>query len=78
LRWQYLLGNIEYATSVYEKLIRATVPITDNDNRFAYVILLSFDAGTDKFHEIIKNKIIPLVQKSKNDFLEMKKALEFV
>src|SRR5437764_6924916 len=64
LRWQYLLGNIEYATSVYEKLIRATVPITDNDNRFAYVILLSFDAGTDKFHEIIKNKIIPLVQKS--------------
>jgi len=78
LRWQYLLGNIEYATSVYEKLIRATVPITDTDNRFAYVILLSFDAGTDKFHEIIKNKIIPLVQKSKNDFLEMKKALEFV
>lgn len=78
LRWQYLLGNIEYATSVYEKLIRATVPITDTDNRFAYVILLSFDAGTDKFHEIIKNNLIPLVQKSKNDFLEMKKALEFV
>src|SRR5919202_6414346 len=54
LRWQYLLGNIEYATSVYEKLIRATVPITDKDNRLAFVILMSFDTGTDNFNGIIK------------------------
>jgi hypothetical protein len=72
LRWQYLLGNIEYATSVYEKLIRATVPITDNDNRLAYVILMSFDTGTDNFYEIIKNNILPLVSKSKSQFLEEK------
>jgi hypothetical protein len=72
LRWQYLLGNIEYATSVYEKLIRATVPITDNDNRLAYVILMSFDTGTDNFYEVIKNNILPLVSKSKGQFLEEK------
>jgi hypothetical protein len=75
LRWQYLLGSIEYATSVYEKLIRATVPITDNDNRLAYVILISFDTGTENFYGIIKNKILPLVSKRKRQFLEERKEM---
>lgn len=75
LRWQHLLGNIEYATSVYEKLIRATVPITDNDNRLAFVVLMSFDTGTDNFYAIIKNNILPLVSKRKRQFLEEKKEM---
>jgi hypothetical protein len=73
LRWQYLLGNIEYATSVYEKLIRATVPITDKDNRLAFVILMSFDTRTDNYNGIIKNSILPLVSKYKCQLLEEKK-----
>jgi len=75
LRWQYLLGNIEYATSVYEKLIRATVPITDKDNRLAFVILMSFDTGTDNHNGIIKNNILPLVSKYKGQLLEEKKQI---
>ena len=75
LRWQYLLGSIEYATSVYEKLIRATVPITDKDNRLAFVILMSFDTGTDNFYGIIKNNILPLVSKRKRQFLQEKKQM---
>ncbi len=75
LRWQYLLGNIEYATSVYEKLIRATVPITDQDNRLAFVILMSFDTETDNFYKIIKNSILPLVSKYKAQFLQEKKEM---
>ena len=69
LRWGYLLGNVDYACSIYEKLIRANVPITDNNNRLAYVILLTFDVGTDNFHEIMVNKIIPLIRKNKSQFL---------
>jgi len=72
LRWGYLLGSVDYACSIYEKLIRANVPITDNNNRLAYVILLTFDVGTDNFHKIMVNKIIPLIRKSKSQFLEEK------
>lgn len=75
LRWRYLLGSIEYATSVYEKLIRATVPIIDNDNRLAFVVLMSFDTGTDNFYGIIKNNILPLVSKRKRQFLQEKKQM---
>ena len=75
LRWQYLLGSIEYATSVYEKLIRATVPIIDNDNRLAFVVLMSFDTGTDNFYGIIKNNILPMVSKRKRQFLQEKKQM---
>ena len=35
LRWEYLLGKIQYASSHYAKLIRATIPITDNNNNFS-------------------------------------------
>lgn len=65
LRWEYLLGKIQYACSHYEKLIRATIPITDKDSRLSFVLLLSFDVGTNNFHEIIMDKIIPLVKKNK-------------
>ncbi len=65
LRWEYLLGKIQYACSHYEKLIRATIPITDKNSRLSFVLLLSFDTGTSNFHEIIMDKIIPLVKKNK-------------
>src|ERR671939_1163851 len=47
MRWQYTLGKVDYTCSIYEKLIRANIPITDADNRLSYVILLTFDIGTD-------------------------------
>ncbi len=71
LRWEYLLGKINYATSHYAKLIRATIPIADENSRLYYVLLLSFDAdvGSD-MHDIIMKKIIPLVRKNSNKFLK--------
>jgi hypothetical protein len=75
LRWQNLLGSIEYATSVYEKLIRATVPIIDNDNHLAFIVLMSFDTGTENFYGIIKNNILPLVTARKRQFLQEKKQM---
>jgi hypothetical protein len=70
LRWEYLLGKINYASSHYAKLIRATIPITDINSRLSYVLLLSFDVDTDNTHEIIMKKIIPLVRKNTNRLLK--------
>nr|MDQ3983630.1 hypothetical protein [Thermoproteota archaeon] len=64
LRWEYLLGKIYYASSHYEKLLRATIPITNDSSRLSYVLLLSFDVDTENFHQIIMEKIIPLVSKN--------------
>jgi hypothetical protein len=61
LRWESHLGKISYASSHYAKLIRATIPITDDNNRLAFVLLMSFDVGTANYHKIIINRVIPLV-----------------
>ena len=65
LRWEVLLGKILYASSHYAKLIRATIPITDDNRRLSYVLLMSFDSNTDNFHEIVIEKVIPLVKKKR-------------
>jgi hypothetical protein len=62
LRWESHLGKINYASSHYAKLIRATIPITDDNNRLAFVLLMSFDAGTANYHKIIIKRVIPLVK----------------
>ena len=66
LRWEYLLGKIQYASSHYEKLIRATIPIADENRRLSHVILVSFDTNAD-VHSIITQKIIPLVRQNINN-----------
>lgn len=64
IRWEYLLGKINYASSHYTKLIRATVPIADENSKLDYVLLLSFDVTADNFHEIIMKRVIPLIRKN--------------
>ncbi|HXV45669.1 MAG TPA: hypothetical protein VD736_03250 [Nitrososphaera sp.] len=70
LRWEYLLGKINYATSHYARLVRATIPIADENSRLSYVLLLSFDVETENVHDVIMKKIIPLVRKNTNKFLK--------
>jgi hypothetical protein len=70
LRWEYLLGKIVYACSHYAKLIRATIPITDNAGRLSYVLLISMDKRTANFHEIIMKKVVPLVSKNTSRLLK--------
>jgi hypothetical protein len=71
IRWQPLLGKIDYTCSHYDKLLRATIPITDNDNHLSYLIIFTFDVETDNFHQIIMKKIIPLIRKNESKFLDM-------
>lgn len=71
LRWEYLLGKIGYACSFYAKLIRATIPISHDNGRLAYVVLMSFDVNSgDKVHGIIMKKVLPLVKRSKSGFMK--------
>ncbi len=51
------LGKLVYASAVYEKVIRATIPLNDGS-----YLLMSFEA--DANHEsIILKKIMPFLQK---------------
>jgi hypothetical protein len=68
LRWEYLLGKISFATSHYEKLIRATIPIADENRRLSHVVLVSFDSYA-KADEIIKKRIIPLIVENMKSLL---------
>lgn len=71
LRWEYMLGKIQYASSKYDRLIRATIPITDEDNILSYVLLLSFDPEIKNFHQIIMEKIIPFINSNKSSLKKL-------
>ena len=70
LRWEYLLGKIDYAMSHYAKLVRATIPIADENSHLYYVLLLSFDVKAENVHDVIMKRVIPLVRKNTNKFLK--------
>ena len=69
LRWEYHLGRIHYASSRYEKLARATIPIADVNSTLYYVLLLSFDPDIPNLHKIIMDTIIPRIRKWKKRLL---------
>lgn len=74
LRWEYLLGKVNYAMSHYAKIIRATIPVADENSRLYYVLLLSFDVNRGDVHKIIMGKVIPLVRKNTAKFLKDRPA----
>jgi hypothetical protein len=69
LRWEYHLGRIHYASSRYEKLARATIPIADANSTLYYVLLLSFDPDIKNLHKLIMDTIIPRIRKWKKRLL---------
>jgi len=77
IRWQPLLGKIDYTCSHYDKLLRATIPITDKDDHLCYIIIFTFDVETNNFHQIIMEKIIPMIRKNESQFLDKVNDLEF-
>ncbi|AFU57626.1 MAG: hypothetical protein QXX64_06955 [Nitrososphaera sp.] len=63
------IGKQRYAVGLYEKLIRATIPIafSSNKNRKFY-LLMSFDLDSDYGH-IIERKILPIIKEHKEYFM---------
>jgi hypothetical protein len=69
LRWEYHLGRIHYASSRYEYLARATIPIADVNSTLYYVLLLSFDPEIQNLHRLIMSTVIPKIRKWKKRLL---------
>ena len=71
LRWEYMLGKIQYASSKFEKLMRATIPITDEYSKLSFVLLLSFDPDTANLHQLLTEKVIPMINQNKATLLKL-------
>lgn len=61
LRWQDLLGKLNYTCSLYEKILRITVPITNQKNRLEYLLIFTLDPNTEDFDYLIMEKAIPII-----------------
>ena len=61
LRWQDLLGKLHYTCSLYEKILRITVPITNQKNRLDYLLIFTLNPNTEDFDYLIMEKVIPIV-----------------
>ena len=62
LRWQNILGKLYYTCSLYEKILRITIPITNQKNRLEYLMIFTLDPDNiDDFDNLIKNKIMPMI-----------------
>jgi hypothetical protein len=65
------IGRLEYSIGKYERLIRATIPIKlfdREDESKSYYLLLSFDLNFNVIN-IIENKIMPFIEKNKEQKL---------
>ena len=58
LRWQNILGKLYYTCSLYEKILRITIPITNQNNRLEYLIIFTLDPNINDFDDMIMNKIM--------------------
>jgi hypothetical protein len=63
-KFEQKVGKLIYAAGRYEKLNRATIPINDN-----YYLLVSLDVELKNFEEVIMEKVIPLIENKKNNFI---------
>lgn len=61
------IGRLMFSVGIYQKLIRATIPIVASRQNKFYV-LLSFDVNSEP-NSIIVNKILPEIEKNKDYFL---------
>ncbi len=63
LRWQNILGKLYYTCSLYEKILRITIPITNQNNRLEYLIIFTLDPNINEFDDMIMNKIMDPIKK---------------
>ncbi len=63
LRWQNILGKLYYTCSLYEKILRITIPITNQNNRLEYLIIFTLDPHINDFDDLIMNKIMDPIKK---------------
>jgi hypothetical protein len=62
------IGELQFSLSRYEKLVRATVPIK-NDEKIKFLLLLTFDSEAEA-DSIIQKRIMPYLAETKDYFLQ--------
>jgi hypothetical protein len=63
------LGRLQYSVGIYDKLVRATIPISGrDDDKSKFFLLLSFDTGSDAM-SIIEGKVLPQIERHQDDFV---------
>jgi hypothetical protein len=65
-KFEEKIGKLIYAFGKYEKINRATIPINGN-----YFLLLSLDSDELDFDKIIMNKVLPLINETKEQFVSI-------
>jgi hypothetical protein len=65
IKFQPKIGDLTYAVGKYEKVIRATIRINED-----FFLLLTLDVDAKDYDSILINKVIPLVKKRKNEFID--------
>ena len=66
------LGRLRYSVGKYDKLVRATIPISpssNDDDKSIFYLLLSFDTDSDAT-SIIERKVLPRIKRDKENFRE--------
>jgi hypothetical protein len=58
------IGKMVYSFGRYELIHRATIPINEN-----YYLLMTFSVDEKNFDQIIIDKILPVITKSRNRFV---------
>ena len=66
LKLEPKIGKLTYLFRRYEKISRCIIPINEN-----YYLLLTMDFEENNFDNIIMEKIIPLIKKDNEKFLEV-------
>lgn len=65
-KFEEKIGKLIYAFGKYEKINRATIPINGN-----YFLLLSLDSDELNFDKIIMDKVLPLINETKEQFVSI-------
>jgi hypothetical protein len=60
------IGKMVYAFGRYERLHRATIPISEN-----YYLLMTLDVEEKNFDSIIIDRILPAIAESRSHFISM-------
>ena len=65
IKFQPKIGDLTYAVGKYEKVIRVTIRINED-----FFLLLTLDVDAKDYDSILVNKVIPVVKKRKNEFID--------
>ena len=65
-KFEQKIGKLIYAFGKYEKVNRATIPINGN-----YFLLLSLDSDELNFDKIIMDRVLPLINETKEQFVSI-------